>query len=102
MSLTSNGLFSPMNRFGIHKNILLAYSPDYANPEKVECYVPTRTEVFKMPMAKLKPILLNWFSNAPTELEPAKDQKQAVIKLLKSRYDTAEIAEDIRELESLV
>lgn len=102
MSLTSNGLFSPMNRFGIHKSVLMAYSPDYADPTKVECYVPTRAEVFKMPLRQLKPILCHWFQKAPQSLAASQEQKAAVIKLLKSRYDAEQNAAEITEIENLI
>ena len=45
MSMTSNGLFAAMNRFGFTKQQLLAYSPFYADRTRVDCYIPTRHEV---------------------------------------------------------
>lgn len=98
MSLTSNGLFSPMNRFGIHHDVLKTYSPDYANADKVECYVPTRAEVFTWPAGKLFPVLRKWFYHAPPELAPTEVQKAEVIKLLRSRQDADELDLDITAL----
>jgi hypothetical protein len=88
-----------MNRFGIHKNVLQAYSPDFADPDKVECYVPTRAEVFRMRGDKLFPILRKWFYHAPQELAPNEIQKQAVIKLLRSRPDADDLDLDITALQ---
>lgn len=99
MSLTSNGLFSPMNRFGFHKDVLKAYSPDYADPDKVDCYVPTRAEVFKMQPEKLFPMLRKWFYHAPPDLTPSDEQKTAVIKLLRSRHDADALDLDITALQ---
>ena len=99
MSLTSNGLFSPMNRFGLHKDVLKAYSPDYADPEKVDCYVPTRAEVFQMAPEKLFPILRKWFYHAPRELSPSEAQKAEVINLLRRRFDSDALDLDITALQ---
>lgn len=101
MSLTSNGLFNPMNRFGFHKDILMAYSPDYKDKEKVECYVPSRADVFRLPISELKPILKKWFKEAPESLVPSIDQKRTVIDLLKKRTDAKEIKNDISEIEMI-
>ena len=101
MSLTSNGLFNPMNRFGFHKDTLLAYSPDYKDQTKVDCYVPSRADVFRMPMANLKPILVKWFTSAPKELTPSDSQKKAVVELLNKRKDADAIQSEIKEVETL-
>lgn len=101
MSLTSNGLFSPMNRFGFHKRVLLQYSPHYADPAKVDCYIPTRAEVFRMRADSLFPLLQRWFTEAPEILAPSPEQKEAVLKLLRSRYDASAITGEIEELEKL-
>lgn len=99
MSLTSNGLFNPMNRFGFTKTQLLAYSADYADRQRVDCYVPTRNDVFKMPMNELQPILMKWFTMAPASLTPTVQQKNTVIALLKQRQDREHIAEQIHMIE---
>lgn len=99
MSLTSNGLFNVMNRFGYHKSRLLSYSSDYADRSKVDCYIPTRKEVYELPIAELQPIVANWFQNAPVELVPSEQQKKAVIALLRIRHDHAAIAENIQAIE---
>ncbi len=101
MSLTSNGLFNPMNRFGFRKEQLLAYSPDYKDRTKVDCYVPSRADVFRLPIGELQPILAKWFTDAPSELTPSDSQKNAVIELMKKRLDASEIAKQINEIESL-
>lgn len=101
MSLTSNGLFHGQNRFGIHKDVLLAYSPDYKDRTKVDCYVPSRTEVFGMAIAELRPILEVWFTQAPEALTPSAAQKAEVLKLLRLRMDKNAIQADITALEQL-
>lgn len=102
MSLTSNGLYSPMNRFGFHKRVLMAYSPDFADSTKVDCYIPTRAEVFRMDATALIPMLEHWFSHAPAVLTPNREQKEAVIKLLKTRYDAESLNQEIDALEQLL
>lgn len=101
MSLTSNGLFNPMNRFGFTKTQLLAYSADYADRQRVDCYVPTRNDVFKMPINELHPILVKWFTMAPTSLTPTEKQKNTVIALLKQRQDREQIAKQIERIAEL-
>lgn len=101
MSLTSNVLFSPMNRFGFHKDLLMKYSPEFKNKDKAPYYIPTRAEVFKMPIHELVPVLKHWFENAPKELRPSQKQKNDVIELLKKRRDAAEITEQIEVIRSI-
>jgi LytS/YehU family sensor histidine kinase len=91
MSLTS-GLFNPKNRFGFHKAFLQAQSADFADRHKAPCYIPTRLEVYRMPMAELQPILQNWFNHAPAELAPSAQQRKAVMDLLRMRSDREQIA----------
>lgn len=102
MSLTSNGLFNPMNRFGYTKTQLLAYSCDYRDRSKVDFYIPTRNDVFKMPLQELQPILLRWFTDAPATLIPTEKQKRTVVSLLKLRRDRDQITGQIQEIESLI
>lgn len=102
MSLTSNGLFNPMNRFGFTKAQLLAYSEHYKDRSKVECYIPTRNDVFKMPMQELMPVLQQWFTRAPPALVPSEQQKRTVVSLLKLRPDRDAIAADISALEGIL
>ncbi|MCG8667863.1 MAG: hypothetical protein MI867_00490 [Pseudomonadales bacterium] len=101
MSLTSNGLFNPMNRFGFHKDTLLSYSPDYKDKTKVDCYVPSRADVFRMPIDELKPILIKWFTKAPDILTPSDQQKESVLELMKKRRDADNIASEISDISSL-
>ncbi|MCG8313979.1 MAG: hypothetical protein MI976_12245 [Pseudomonadales bacterium] len=101
MSLTSNGLFHPKNRFGFHTDLLSGLCPDYQDRAKAECYIPTRAEVFQLKMTEIKPILIHWFKYSPEPLHPTAEQKQAVIELLKKRFDAQKCATDIAELESI-
>ena len=100
MSMTSNGLFAAMNRFGFTKEQLLAYSPFYADRTRVECYIPTRTEVYRMAIDELLPVLETWFGRAPEALRPSPQQIRQVIALLRTRHDKTGIAERINDLES--
>lgn len=101
MSLTSNGLFHPKNRFGFHTELLKEFCPDYKDKHKAEYYIPTRAEVFQLKMEVLKPILVHWFTEAPDQLHPSPEQKSAVIALLKKRFDANKFVSEIAELESI-
>lgn len=101
MSLTSNGLFHGQNRFGISKETLLAYSPDYTDPAKVDCYVPSRNDVFRMPMTTLVPILERWFTSAPLPLRPSPTQRREVLKLMRLRMDSDKIQAEIDAMAAL-
>ncbi len=101
MSLTSNGLFNPMHRFGIHKSVLLSYSKDFQDRNKVECYVPTRNDVFRLPLNELEPILTHWFTQAPPELTPNDKQRKAVTDLLRLRKDGQKFNKLISQLEAM-
>lgn len=101
MSLTSNGLFNPMNRFGFTKQQLLAYSPDYADRTKVDFYVPTRNDVYKLPQDELVPLLERWISQAPAQLRPNPQQVRSVVMLIKLRKDYAAFASLISRLEPM-
>jgi hypothetical protein len=102
MSLTSNGLFNPMNRFGYTKTQLLAYSCDYRDRSKVDFYIPTRNDVFSMPIQELQPILVRWFTAAPETLVPTEKQKRTVVSLLKQRKDRDQISGQIQDVEGLI
>jgi hypothetical protein len=50
-------------------------------------YVPTRGEVATLPIAKLRPILIDWMWESPSELIPDDAQITAVREILLCRSD---------------
>lgn len=60
-------------------------------------YVPTEHEVKTLPPDSLKPILIDWFWESPTELIPHHAQVEAVKTLLSSRDDAERCATLIAE-----
>lgn len=65
-------------------------------------YVPTEHEVLTLPLDRLRPMLLEWLWESPSELIPSDEQAAALMRVLAARHDAptassliAEVAEYI-------
>lgn len=87
------------DRFGVSENTFLAAQKAHGNAQTVRTgiYVPTRGEVASMPFAKLRPILIDWLHESPSELIPSVVQISQVKTILEARSDAVELAGLIEE-----
>jgi hypothetical protein len=87
------------DRFGIPKSAFLAAQASHGNAQIVRCgmYVPTRGEVASMAIVDLRPILIDWLHESPTELIPSVAQISQVKAILEARQDAAELIGLIEE-----
>lgn len=65
-------------------------------------YVPTRGEVRSMAPETLRPLLMDWLHESPTELIPSTEQISQVKAILEARSDAAELAGLIEECRAYV
>ena len=65
-------------------------------------YVPTRGEVASMAPETLRPILIDWLHESPSELIPSTAQISQVKTILEARPDAAELAGLIEECRAYV
>lgn len=77
------------DRFGIpsksYDAVLFGQSDQHVS--RVGLYVPTRSEVATMSVDTLRPILMDWMWESPTELIPSNEQIRQVKEILERRPD---------------
>jgi hypothetical protein len=87
------------DRFGMPDSAFAAAHKAHGNAPTVRCgmYIPTRGEVASMAIADLRPILMDWLHESPTELIPSVAQISQVKNILEARQDAAELVGLIEE-----
>jgi hypothetical protein len=87
------------DRFGVPDSALLSAAEGHAmhGISRTGLYVPTRLEVATMPLENLRPILIDWMWESPSELIPTNHQILEVKKILEERDDSCIFAELINE-----
>jgi hypothetical protein len=85
--------------FGMPDSAFSAAHKAHGNAPTVRCgmYVPTRAEVASMAIADLRPILIDWLHESPSELIPSIEQVSLVKTILEARPDAAEVVGLIEE-----
>jgi len=102
--LLSNGkglqtMNNDQDRFGMPESAFLAAHKSHGSAPTVRAgvYVPTRAEVRSMAPEVLRPILIDWLHESPSELIPSLAQISQVQAILEARPDAAELARLIDE-----
>ena len=92
------------DRFGVPESAFAAAQKAHGNAPTVRCgvYVPTRAEVRSMAPETLRPILMDWLHESPSELIPSTAQISQVKAILEARPDAAELAGLIEECRAYV
>lgn len=87
------------DRFGVPESAFAAAQKAHGSAPTVRCgvYVPTRAEVRSMPPETLRPILIDWLWESPTELIPTDEQISQVKAELEARPDADALAGLIEE-----
>ncbi|EBX4227515.1 hypothetical protein CEL37_23975 [Salmonella enterica subsp. enterica serovar Senftenberg] len=87
------------DRFGVPESAFAAAQKAHGSAPTVRCgvYVPTRAEVRSMPPETLRPILIDWLWESPTELIPTDEQISQVKAELEARPDADALAGVIEE-----
>jgi hypothetical protein len=86
----------PEDRFGFTTNDLRAVLEKHKGLIRFGCYVPTRHEVATKDPEWLYSVIIDWWSESPTELAPSYEQVEQVLEVLKSRADAE--SEKIKDL----
>lgn len=87
------------DRFGMPKSAFDAARDTHGhnNPVlRVGVDVPMQTEVASLPVEVLRPVLIDWMWESPSELIPSNEQIRGVIAILRARPDAKH--PDVREL----
>ena len=92
------------DRFGVPESAFAAAQKAHGNAPTVRCgvYVPTRAEVRSMAPEALRPILIDWLHESPSELIPSTAQISQVKAILEARPDAAELAGLIEECRAYI
>ncbi|MDD3326564.1 MAG: hypothetical protein PHW25_05695 [Zoogloea sp.] len=87
------------DRFGMSASALAAAQSSHGSTRTVRAgmYVPTRGEVASMALQTLRPILMDWLHESPSELIPSMAQISQVKAILEARPDAVELAGLIEE-----
>lgn len=87
------------DRFGVRMEDLAAAQRAHGSSPaiRVGVYVPTRGEVRSMPPEQLRPLLVDWMWESPTELIPTDEQMRQVQRELESRSDVSQLLDVIEE-----
>jgi len=87
------------DRFGVPESAFLTARKSHGSAPTVRAgmYVPTRGEVASMVPETLRPILIDWLHESPSELIPSVVQISQVKTILEARSDATELAELIEE-----
>ena len=87
------------DRFGMPASAFLAAQTAHGSARTVRAgmYVPTRAEVASMPPETLRPILMDWLHESPSELIPSVAQISQVKTILEARPDAEALAGLIEE-----
>jgi len=82
------------DRFGMPDSAFAAAQKAHGDAPTVRCgmYIPTRGEVASMAIADLRPILMDWLHESPSELIPSIEQVNQVKTILEARQDAADLA----------
>jgi hypothetical protein len=86
----------PKDRFGMPESAFQAASDSHGDSSvfRMGSYVPTREEVATLSVDALRPCLIDWMWESPTELIPSREQIAEVQAILEARPD----AEDFVQL----
>ena len=92
------------DRFGMPASAFAAaqQAHEIARTFRAGMYVPTRVEVASMALETLRPILMDWLHESPSELIPSWAQISQVKAVLEARPDAAAMAELIDECRSYI
>lgn len=87
------------DRFGVPESAFVAAQKAHGSAQTVRCgvYVPTRSEVRSMPLETLRPLLIEWLWESPSELIPTDQQISQVKAELEARPDADAMAGLIEE-----
>ena len=87
------------DRFGMPASAFATAQTSHgsARTARAGMYVPTRGEVASMAPDALRPILMDWLHESPSELIPSTAQISQVKAILEARPDAAELAGLIEE-----
>ena len=77
------------DRFGVPESAFAAAQKAHGSAPTVRCgvYVPTRSEVRSMAPETLRPLLIDWLWESPSELIPTDEQISQVKAILEARPD---------------
>lgn len=95
------------DRFGIPESAFAAALRAQSSAPVIRCgmYVPTRAEVRTMAPKTLRPLLIEWLWESPSELIPTNEQIGQVKSILEGRpdaYSDADLGELIDECRSYI
>lgn len=92
------------DRFGVPASVFAAVQDSHGGARTVRTgmYVPTRCEVASMAPESLRPILIDWLHESPSELIPNTAQISQVKAILEARPDAAELAWLIEECRAYI
>lgn len=87
------------DRFGMPATAFVAAQNSHRSAPTMRCgvYVPTRAEVRSMAPEALRPLLIEWLWESPTELIPTDEQISQVKAILEARPDADALAGLIEE-----
>lgn len=87
------------DRFGVPNDAFTAAGKAHGNAHTMRCgvYVPTRREVRSMSPEELRPLLVDWLWESPSQLIPTSEQVSQVKALLETRPDAAMLVALIEE-----
>ena len=87
------------DRFGVSESAFAAAQKAHGSAPTVRCgvYVPTRAEVRSMAPETLRPLLIEWLWESPSELIPTDEQISQVKAELEARPDADALAGLIEE-----
>lgn len=92
------------DRFGVLESAFAAAQKAHMGVRtmRVGMYVPTRSEVRTMSSAMLRPLLVEWLWESPTELIPTDEQIRQVLVELEARPDAVELVGLIEECRAYI
>jgi len=92
------------DRFGVPESAFAAAHKAHGSAPTVRCgvYVPTRAEVRSMAPEALRPLLIEWLWESPTELIPTDGQISQVKAELEARPDADSVAGLIEECRQFI
>lgn len=87
------------DRFGMPESAFAAAQNSHGSARTVRAgmYIPTRAEVASMAPETLRPIMMDWLHESPSELIPSTAQISQVKAILEGRPDAAEVAGLVEE-----
>lgn len=92
------------DRFGVPESAFAVAQKAHGSAPTVRCgvYVPTRAEVRSMAPETLRPLLIEWMWESPTELIPTDGQISQVKAELEARPDAVALAGLIEECRQFI